>query len=115
MATQIIELDATEQSLGRLSSKIAVILRGKNTAAYKPNEAPDVQVVVSNIDKLKFTGNKFTDKEYYKYSGYPGGLRTRTLEQLWTKNPQEVFRKAVYRMLPVNRMRDKIIKNLKFK
>lgn len=109
------ELDATNQSLGRLASKIAILLRGKNTPAFTPNRIPELQVIVSNIVKVKFTGKKFTDKEHHRYSGYPGGLKTRTLQQLWDKNPKEVLRHTVYRMLPVNRSRDKIIKNLKFK
>lgn len=111
----IYELDATNQSLGRLATKIATILRGKNTPAYTPNAIPDVKVVILNLDKAKFTGTKFTGKLYHRYSGYPGGLYTRTLEQEWTKSPREVLRKVVYRMLPVNRSRDKVIQNIIYK
>lgn len=109
------EIDASNQSLGRLASKIATVLRGKHTPAYKPHVLPDFEVVVSNLDKVKFTGAKFKNKIYFKYSGYPGGMKERTLERLWNQNPQRILRQSVYRMLPTNRTRDKIIKNLKFK
>ncbi len=112
---QTIELNATNQSLGRLASKIALLLRGKTSANYTPNRIPDVEVVISNIDKIKFTGKKYSDKEYHRYSGYPGGLHTKTLQQRWEKAPREVVRHAVKRMLPVNRSRDTILRNLKFK
>ena len=109
------EIDATAQSIGRLSSRIAVLLRGKNTADYEPSRAGGNDVIVLNLDKASFTGRKFKQKMYHRYSGYPGGVHSRTLEQMWQKNPKEVVRKAVYRMLPANRTRDKLIKNLKFK
>ncbi len=109
-----IELNATDQSLGRLASNIAVLLRGKHLPAYRPERLPDITVVVSNIDKIKFTGNKKETKLYHRYSGYPGGLRTRSLGDLWERKPKEVVRQSVYRMLPKNRMRDVVIKNLKF-
>ncbi len=110
-----ITIDASNQSLGRLSTKIAILLRGKNLVSYTPNQLPDTQVVISNIDKIKFTGNKMETKKYHRYSGYPGGIRTRTLGEWWAKHPQEVVRHSVYRMLPKNKMRDKIITHLKFK
>lgn len=115
MTKQTFELDAANQSLGRLASKIAMMLRGKNLPSYQPHIAPKNEVIVSNIDKIRFTGQKLDTKIYYHYSGYPGGMKERTLGQLWAKKPQEVVRKSVYRMLPVNRMRSVIIKNLKFK
>lgn len=109
------EIDATNRIMGRMATEIADLLRGKNLPDYQPNIIPDVEVVIINLDKLRFTGKKFTDKKYYKYSGYPGGMKTRTLQQLWIKSPQQVLRMAVYRMLPVNRSRDKIIANLHYK
>ena len=109
------EIDATNQSLGRLATKIATVLRGKHLPSFEPNKLAQINVVVSNIDKIKFTGSKYEKKEYHKYSGYPGGLHTKTLEQLWEKKPREVVRKTVYRMLPVNRLRDRMITHLKFK
>ena len=110
----IYQLDATNQSLGRLASKIAILLREKNLASYTPNKLPTSQVVVKNLKNAKFTGNKFNQVKYYHYSGYHGGIKARSLKELWTTKPEEVLRKMVYTMLPTNRTRDKIIKNLKF-
>jgi len=108
------ELDATNQSLGRLASKVAIILREKNLASYTPNKLPTSEVVVKNLKNAKFTGNKFDQVKYYHYSGYHSGIKARSLKELWEKKPEEVLRKMVYTMLPTNRTRDKIIKNLKF-
>ncbi|MEK7124871.1 MAG: 50S ribosomal protein L13 [Patescibacteria group bacterium] len=108
------EIDATNQSMGRLASRVAILLRGKDLPTYQPHVLPLTQVVLKNIDKIKFTGSKFTGKLYHRYSGYPGGIHTKSLAELWAKNPKEVVRKAIYRMLPVNRMRDRIIRHLKF-
>ena len=107
-------IDATNQSLGRLATRIATLLRGKDRASYQPNLIPDVEVMVLNLTKAKFTGNKKNTKKYHRYSGYPGGLYTRTLQEAWSREPREVMRKVVYRMLPINRSRDKIISHLKF-
>jgi large subunit ribosomal protein L13 len=112
LSVKTYEIDATEQSLGRLASGIAVLLRGKNSPSYMPELSPKITVIVRNLDKIKFTGRKLKTKLYHRYSGYPGGLYTRTLEEMWKRSPQEVLRKSVYRMLPTNRQRDKIIKNL---
>ena len=108
------ELDATDQSLGRLASKVASLLRGKASPSYEPNVLPQVKVVLKNIDKIKFAGSKMETKTFKHYSGYPGGLKTRALKTEWVKRPTEVVRKTVYNMLPNNRLRDKIIRNLKF-
>lgn len=107
------QLDATNQSLGRLASQIAVLLRGKISPHYRPHQLPQERVVVSHVRQLKFTGRKLKQKTYYRYSGYPGGLKATKLEQLFAKNPEKVLRLAVYRMLAANQLRDKIIKNLK--
>jgi|SRR3989344_489479 len=110
----IYELDASNQSLGRLASKIAGILRGKNLPSYTPNKLSGNEVVVKNLKGAKFTGNKFDQKKYYHHSGYHSGIKARKLSELWEKKPDEVLRGMVYHMLPINRTRDKIIKNLKF-
>lgn len=106
------EIDASDQTLGRLASRIAVILRGKTSPSYQPNELPQARVVVTNIRKLRFTGRKLDQKTYFHYSGFPGGLKERNLGELFDKNPGRVLWLAVYRMLAANRLRDKIIKNL---
>lgn len=108
-----ITVDATDQSLGRLASKIAVLLRGKNLPSYEPNITPQVEVSVKNLKKVKFTGNKLKGKIYYRYTGYHGGIKKSTLGEKWAKNPSEVLRYSVYSMLPKNKTRDKIIRNLK--
>jgi len=108
-------IDAKGQSLGRLATKIAVLLRGKNKVTYNPRELPNEKVVILNIKEIKFTGKKYDDKIYYHYSGYPGGLKSRTMKAIFEKDPKKILRLAVYRMLPDNRQRDKIIKNLEVK
>ncbi len=109
------KLDATNQSMGRLATKIALILRGKTLPTYQPYLLPHEKVVVTNVDRLRFTGRKLTDKVYYRYSGFPGGIRSRTLEQRFQKDPKRLLRSVVYTMLPQNRLRAKIIKNLDIK
>ena len=111
---QKIEIDATNQTLGRLASKVAIVLRCMNSPAYQPNELPENEVMIKNLKGARFTGNKFNQKKYYHYSGYHGGIKARKLSELWESKPEQVLRGMIYNMLPVNRTRDKIIKNLKF-
>ena len=108
----MITLDATNQSMGRIASKIALILRGKTKATYEANELPTDKVTVTNVSKMKFTGNKLDQKTYYHYSGYHGGMKARNLGNEMEKDPKRILRMAVYRMLAQNRLRAKIIKNL---
>lgn len=108
-------VDATNQSLGRLATKVATLLRGKDKPSYQPHIFADVKVTVTNLDKARFTGTKMQSKKYHRYSGYPGGLYTRTLEEQWKRDPRQVFRMSVRGMLPVNRTRAKYMKNLLFK
>lgn len=115
MASLIHTIDATNQPLGRLASKIAVILRGKINPSYKPNVMPQEKVIVENVKRIKFSGKKLSQKVYRHYSGYPGGMKTRRLGVVFEKDPKKVLRLAVYRMLAPNRLRDKIIKNLEIK
>lgn len=110
---KVLEIDATNQSLGRMASKIAMLLRGKDTPGWTPNIIPDVQVVVHNLDKINFKGTKATSTIHYKHSLYPGSMKERTLEQLWAKDKKEVLRTAVRGMLPENRQRDVLLGNLK--
>src|SRR3989344_1084651 len=108
-----VTVDATNQSLGRLARKVAALLRGKNLASYQPHITPEVEVSVRNLKKVKFTGNKLQNKIYYRYSGYHSGIKSRTLKERWEKDSVEVLKYSVYSMLPDNKTRDKIIKNLK--
>ena len=108
-------LDATNQSLGRLATQVATLLRGKHLPTWTPHIMPDTKVVVTNLDKIEFKGSRMDTKKYHHFSGYHGGITTRTLREAWARNPQEVFRQSVLHMLPENRLRRDIIKNLSFK
>ncbi|OHB17152.1 MAG: 50S ribosomal protein L13 [Parcubacteria group bacterium RIFCSPLOWO2_01_FULL_40_65] len=109
------EIDATNQSLGRLASKIALILRGKMSPKFESHILSGERVMVLNAGKIKFTGRKLEQKRYFHYSGYPGGLRTIKVKDVFEKNPSEVLRRAVLGMLPKNRLRKEMIKNLQFR
>lgn len=106
-------LDATDKPMGRLATEVATLLRGKHKATYQPNIDNGDFVTISNVDKIKFTGNKYESKIYYSHSGHPGGLKENSLKKLFEKNPGEVLRKTVWHMLPTNKLRDKMIKRLK--
>ncbi len=108
------EIDASDQILGRLASKIAIILRGKNKADFTPNVDAGDFVVVKNVAKIKLTGNKPTDKVYHHHSGYLGGLKTVKVSDLLKTRPDQILHQAVLRMLPKNRLQKKFIKRLKF-
>ena len=105
-------IDATNQILGRLASKIAVLLQGKTSPRYQPRLAGGVKVVVKNVSKIKFSGKKFNQKLYRHHTGYPGHLKTKTLRQIFEHDPKDVLRRAVWNMLPKNRLRAKRINNL---
>lgn len=109
-----IKIDATDKVLGRLAAEIAVILKGKNKVGYLPHKDIGDIVTVSNVDKIKVTGRKIEQKKYYHHTGYLGGLKAKTLKTLIVDNPSEVLRKAVFGMLPKNKLRAKRIKRLKF-
>ena len=97
-------VDANGQTLGRLATQIADALRGKRKPEYTPHCDTGDFVIVVNAEKISVTGNKRTEKRYYRHSGYPGGLRSRTLEEMLQRRPEEVIRKAVKGMLPRNRL-----------
>jgi large subunit ribosomal protein L13 len=109
------KIDATNQSLGRLASRAAQILRGKNVPTYDPGKMPTNEVLIENLKKAKFTGKKMKQKVYYHYSGYHSGIKARKLSELWESRPEKVFKDMILRMLPVNKLRKNIIKNLKFR
>jgi large subunit ribosomal protein L13 len=106
-------VDATGQTLGRLATQIADALRGKRKPAYTPHIDTGDFVVVVNAEKISVSGNKLRAKRYYRHSGYPGGLRSRTLEQMMDRRPEEVLRLAVKGMLPRNRLARKQLTKLK--
>tara|TARA_B100000929_G_scaffold244467_1_gene202453 strand:+ start:174 stop:629 length:456 start_codon:yes stop_codon:yes gene_type:complete len=106
-------VDASEQTLGRMSSKIAKLLRGK----YKPSFTPHVDcgdnVIVINAEKINLSGNKWENKEYIRYTGYPGGQKSLTAKELFTKNPARLVEKSVKGMLPKNKLGAQLFRNLK--
>ena len=106
-------LDARDETLGRLSSKIASILMGKNKAQYTPHNDLGDYVVVVNAEKIRVTGNKDIQKKYYKHTGYPGGLKSSTFSEIIDKNPENVILKAVKGMLPKNKLSNSMISKLK--
>jgi large subunit ribosomal protein L13 len=106
-------VDASEQTLGRMCSKIAKILRGKHKASFTPHVDCGDNVVVINASKINLTGNKWSDKKYISYTGYPGGQRIKTAQQVYDKNPSIIIEKAVKGMLPKNKLGAAIFKNLK--
>jgi large subunit ribosomal protein L13 len=106
-------VDAEGQTLGRLATRIADMLRGKGKAAYTPHVDTGDFIVVVNAEKIQVTGNKLDQKRYYRHSGYPGGLRSRTLREQLERRPTEVIRKAVKGMLPKNRLARKQLNKLK--
>lgn len=106
-------VDATDVVLGRLASKVAKILRGKNKPSFTPHVDCGDNVVIINAEKVRLTGNKLNDKIYLSYSGYPGGQREQTPAELLAKYPERLIEKAVKGMLPKNRLGAKIYGNLK--
>ncbi|HDH31452.1 MAG TPA: 50S ribosomal protein L13 [Candidatus Wolfebacteria bacterium] len=108
-----ITIDAKNKKLGRLASKIALILQGKDSPKYEPRLEGDNQVIIKNIDKIEISGKKFKDKVYYHHTTQIGHLKKQTLQQIWEKNgPAEVLRRAVMGMLPKNKLQAKRIKKL---
>ena len=107
----VVDLDG--QVLGRAATQIARVLRGKHKAISTPSVDAGDFVVVVNADKIKLTGNKLSDKMYYRHTGYPGGIRSLNAEDMLEKKPEEVIRKAVKGMLPKNKLGRQMLKKLK--
>ena len=106
-------VDASGQTLGRLATQIANALRGKRKPTYTPHIDVGDFVIVVNAEQIQVTGNKRQDKRYYRHSGYPGGLKSRTLQEMLDRRPEEVIRRAVKGMLPRNRLGRKQLTKLK--
>ena len=114
MKSQTHIIDATGKVLGRLATEIVILLRGKHKPDFVPYKNMGDIVIIKNVKKIKITGKKMEQKKYYRYSGYPGGLKEIPLKRLFKEKPEEVLKKAVYGMLPKNKLRDQQIKKLKF-
>jgi len=107
------QIDATGKVLGRLATQVVTLLRGKQKIGWLPYLEPKNKVVVFNTDKIVVTGKKMKQKLYIYHTGYPGGLKKEALEKKFNRDSRQVLWAAIYGMLPKNRTRDKIIKNLK--
>ena len=106
-------LDATDRILGRMATKIADRIRGKDKPSFTPHTDGGDYVIVVNAEKIKVTGSKFSDKKYFRHSLYPGGLKTSTFKELNKKNPEKIIEEAGKGMLPKNKLGKSMIKKLK--
>jgi large subunit ribosomal protein L13 len=107
-------IDAAGKVLGRLASEIAILLMGKHKPNYDPSKDMGDVVIVKNVEKIKITGKKLEKEKYYRHSGYLGGLKEIPIKKIFQEKPEFLLKKAVYGMLPKNRLRKKMIKRLKF-
>ena len=109
---QWVVIDATDLALGRLASRVALVLRGKNKPGFTPHVDCGDNVIIVNAEKVALKGNKMTDRVYVRYTGYPGGQRFTTPKEILAKKPTELIRMSVKGMLPKTRLGDKLINNL---
>ena len=107
------EIDATRAVVGILATDISKIIRGKNKTTFTPHMDHGDFVVIKNVEQIRFTGNKFQNKKYYRHTGYPGGIKETTPEKLSEKKPGEVLKLAVKRMLPSGALGKKQLSKLK--
>ena len=105
-------VDAENQTVGRLASKLAMVVRGKHKASFTPHVDCGDKVIVLNADKIRFTGNKLNDKEYQTFSGYPSGQKRAKAKEMLAKKPTFILHAAVKGMLPKNKLQDVALKNL---
>ena len=106
-------VDAEGQTVGRLASKVAKIIRGKHKVNFTPHADCGDNVIVINAEKVSFSGTKLVNKEYVRYTGYPGGQRFTTAEEMLRKHPARLIEKAIKGMLPKNRLGNQLFTNLK--
>ena len=106
-------VNAEDQILGRMASQIASVLKGKHKPIYSPHQDVGDFVVVVNAEKIRVTGNKLKDKTYYRHSGYPGGQKATSLQQMLQKHPERVLELAIKRMLPKNALGRRMFLKLK--
>ena len=110
---QWVLIDAEGQTLGRMASKVAKLLRGKYKPSFTPHADCGDNVVIINAEKIILTGNKWTDKSYIRHTGYPGGQRSLTATELFEKDPAKLVEKSVKGMLPKNKLGSALFRNLK--
>ena len=114
MESKTYTIDASGKILGRLAVEISILLRGKNRADFAPHKLTNDVVIIENVEKIKVTGKKMDQKTYFKHSGYLGSEKHIPLKIVFNKDPAEVLRRAVFGMLPKNKLRARAIKRLKF-
>ena len=107
------EIDASGAVVGRLATIVSKIIRGKNKTTFTPHMDHGDFVVVKNVDQIKFTGNKFQNKKYFRHTGHPGGIKETTPEKMHSSKPEEVLKLAVKRMLPGGALAKKQLRKLK--
>lgn len=112
MKLQHERIDATNQSFGRVASRIATILQGKTRPDFHPSSIPPVAVRVENVRRVRFTGKKLSQSFVYHFSGYPGGLKKKSLGELFKKSPETMLRRAVANMLPKNKLQKRLLQRL---
>ena len=105
-------VDADGQTLGRLASRVAILLRGKHKPSFTPHVDCGDNVIVINAEKIKLSGNKWDDKTYIRYTGYPGGQRSLTATELFAKDPARLVEKSIKGMLPKNKLGASLFRNL---
>jgi len=105
-------IDVKNRKLGRVATEIATILQGKNKPDYQPNQDSKDKVIIKNAKLIEVSGRKKDQKKYYRYSGYPGGLKERSYQEQFEKDPTEIIRHAVKGMLPKNRLQSSRLKRL---
>ena len=110
---QWVLVDAEGQTLGRMASKVAKLLRGKYKPSFTPHADCGDNVIIINAEKINLTGNKWTDKTYIRHTGYPGGQRTLSATELFSKDPAKIVEKSVKGMLPKNKLGSALFRNLK--
>ena len=116
MTNDYFTIDASGKSLGRVASQAAAYLRGKHLRNFEPARASGAKITVSNVSKINFSAKKLDQKKYYRHSGFLGGQKVETARQIVQKKGYaDILSRAIYGMLPKNRSRDKIIKNLTIK
>lgn len=108
-----VTIDATDKILGRLASELALILQGKTDPSFAPYKKGRTLVVVINSDKLNLSGKKLEQKKHYHHTGWPGGIKEESLKELFKKDSREVLKRAVWGMLPKNKLRARRMKRLK--
>ena len=109
------EIDANGQAVGRIATQAVTFLRGKHRPDFAPNADAGDFVIITNASKVKFTGRKLEQKDYYHHTLYPGGLKRTPMKRVVVADPTEVIRKAIYGMLPKNKLRNEMMKRLTIK